>query len=142
MDIKICITCKISKNISDFELRSDTNKRRNQCRSCRNEYVQTYKSKRKNGLNKKHIEIKNNEKQCRICKKWKNLDLFPKRKTKHGFRHECYECKTNIMRKYYKDKYNKIRVEKRRKNINFRILCNHRNYIYKCLTRYKNKKII
>lgn len=41
--MKKCISCLEEKSLDDFYLRTDTNKYRNQCKKCRQEYVNLYK---------------------------------------------------------------------------------------------------
>lgn len=43
MDKKICTKCKIEKVTSDFSLRSDTGKYRNQCKKCTKKRTDTYR---------------------------------------------------------------------------------------------------
>ena len=143
MDIKTCITCKESKNIYEFELRADTKKYRNQCKDCRQKYVNNYKKGRADGsIQIISIEItEDGMKQCNKCNNWKSLNNFKKRSdTNHGYRNECKDCLSEIMYKYYQDVYNKIRRDRKNTDIQYKLLCNHRNHIYKCLT--KNTKTL
>jgi hypothetical protein len=43
METKKCITCSTEKQISDFYLRTDTGKYRNQCKRCRQDKVNNYR---------------------------------------------------------------------------------------------------
>jgi hypothetical protein len=137
----ICISCNVEKPIDAFEKRADTKKLRSQCKECRNEYVKRYKSDRQSGKIQKceHIVV-DNKQCCRICSKWKDLSDFKTRKTSHGYRTECKDCNRDQLRKYYEDVYNEVRRNKKKTDIQYKIMCNHRTYIYKCLTRFGNKK--
>ena len=44
------------------------------------------------------------------------------------------------MNKYYKDVYNEVRRNKKKTDIQYRLLSNHRLFIYKCVTKYKMDK--
>lgn len=46
-DVKTCIACNIAKPLASFELRADTKCYRNQCKTCRNEYVTEVKKQDK-----------------------------------------------------------------------------------------------
>lgn len=141
MEKKTCLDCKIEKNITDFEKRADTGKYRNQCKDCRNIYVKKYKTERSSGQRKKNtIEVVNNQKKCIKCKQLKPLDQFPKREnTEHGYRHECKACKTIALHEYYINVYNEVRRNRKQTDIEYKLICNHRSYIYKCLTKFGNK---
>jgi hypothetical protein len=133
--------CETEKSEEEFPLRSDTKKRRNQCRLCYNNIIQTARKEHKAGIKcKKIVEVKEDTKQCIKCHEWKRLDDFPTRRTKHGYRHECKACKTKILHEYYQTTYNEVRREKKKNDVEFKLLTNHRNYIYKCLTKYQNKR--
>ena len=41
--MKQCIDCDLIKPLQDFQLRTDTNKYRNQCKKCRQHYVNKYR---------------------------------------------------------------------------------------------------
>ncbi len=141
MGIKVCIKCNQEKNINAFEKRSDTGKFRNECKECRNTYVKNYKNEIKTGQRSKNIiNLINNQKQCTICKQFKDLEFYPKRNdTKHGYRHECLDCKKNIMSDYYINIYNEARRLRKKTDIEYRLICNHRNYIYKCITKFNKQ---
>lgn len=136
-----CIVCLAEKIEEEFPWRSDTQKYRNQCFVCYNSILQKAKKDRKAGIkSKKIIDIKEDTKECIKCHEWKKLEEFPKRRTKHGYRHECKVCKTKILHEYYQTTYNAVRREKKKNDIEYKLLNNHRNYIYKCLTKYQNKR--
>jgi hypothetical protein len=140
---KVCITCQQAKVISDFAVRTDTCRRRNQCDDCRNRYVSQYKQRqRSNGSLQKRVVLVSDEgyKECRICHEQKLLAEFPSRPTQHGHRHECKACTRSRLDAYYKEVYNDVRNDRKKKtDIQYRLLCNHRNYVYKCLAKFKNK---
>lgn len=141
MNTITCKTCKLDLDIQKFEKRKDTGKYRNQCKLCRSNYVSKYKLDLKDGKrHKKTVIIENNMKQCSKCQLNKILDEFPKRKSKHGYRHECKLCKKQILQTYYQTTYNDVRRKRNKDDINMRLIRAQRNYIYKCLTRFKNKK--
>lgn len=135
-----CISCELDKSIDEFEKRADTGKYRSQCKVCRNNYVKSYKSKISSGeLQKKQILIVDNKKICSICDESKDLSEFPTRSTENGYRHECKDCKKEIMSKYYVEIYNEVRRDRKKNDPEYKLLCNHRNYVYKCLTKFGNK---
>lgn len=141
IETKQCSKCKNVLSIEHFELRADTKKYRGDCKQCRNAYVKQYKSERLTGKReKKTVTIENDSKQCRVCQVVKPLEEFPTRKTAHGFRHECKQCKQLTMSAYYQTTYNAVRRQRMRNDINRRLARAQRNYIYKCLTQFKNKK--
>ena len=132
-----CASCKVEKQLDQFEKRSDTGKHRSQCKECRKLYVNQYRRDIVSGSReKKYITVVDNKKQCIKCREFKDLSQFPKRDTKHGYRHECKDCKRQIMNKYYDEVYNEVRRNKKQTDIEYRLMCNHRNYIHKCLTKF------
>ena len=140
-EVQICLTCKISKSIEDFEKRSDTGKYRSQCKSCRNNYVKQYKHERASGVRgKSTIVIDNNTKECKKCNMRKPLSDFPSRDTEHGYRHECKMCKKDIMSIYNKEVYNKVRRERKKTDLQYKLTCNNRLYVYKCLKQFKDRE--
>lgn len=145
--LKVCIACNLKKTIAEFEVRSDTSKVRNQCKECRNAYVNQYKSDIHNKLRNKKQNVLTSDgcKSCIKCDKLLPLDAFPKRNTQHGFRHECKQCKTKDLRKYYEDVYNEVRRTRKQNDSSYKLMCNHRLCIYKHLTKKqitKTKKSI
>lgn len=56
---KVCIKCNLEKNISEFQLRSDTEKYRNECKICRKKYHKKYnKNWYKENKEKRYEETK------------------------------------------------------------------------------------
>lgn len=138
MATKCCSTCELEKDTSLFVHRDG--RVQGQCKECRNKYVKQYKLDRQNGVRqKKEIEVINEGKVCRICETWKPLPEFPKRNSQHGYRSECKVCKQEHLNGYYQTTYNEVRRERKKTDIQYRLLCNHRHYVYKCLTRYSLK---
>lgn len=128
-------------SIECFELRTDTKKYRGDCKQCRNSYVKQYKSDRLTGKRDKFtVVVVSDGKECRMCKHIKPLTEFPTRKTVHGYRHECKECKQTATSAYYQTTYNAVRRQRNREDVSRRLVRAQRNYIYKCLTQFKNKK--
>lgn len=141
MTDKQCISCKENKSIEFYEVRKDTGKIRNTCKQCKSKYIKQYKSDIKNNERQKNvIEVENNKKKCKICGIKKELSHFPLRNTKHGYRHECKTCKNNNLHQYYSETYNEVRRNKKKTDIQYKILCNHRNFIHKCVAKYKMNK--
>ena len=142
MEKKKCISCDTEKPLFAFEKRADTGKYRNQCTDCRTKYVRQYRKDRTSKQRQKRvIEVIDNKKKCSICNTVKDLSEFPIRKgSNHGYRHECKDCKKKALQKYYQETYNAVRREKKKNDIEYRLLCNHRNYVYKCLTQFKIKE--
>jgi len=140
-DQKQCVQCNVKKPIIEYELRSDTKKYRGQCKDCRNKYVKDYKCKREcDIIDIKTIQVIDNHKECRICHVWKTLDEFPQRNTKHGYRHECKSCKQNQLSQYYHETYNQKRRERKKEDVQYRLRCNHRNYVHKYVKCIKGNK--
>lgn len=99
------------------------------------EYVAAYKSGVASGsIQKRKVQLIDDHKVCNTCHINKPLCEFPTRNTMHGYRHECKTCETEHMSKYYTDVYNKKRRERKKNDPEFRLLCNHRLYVYKNLT--------
>lgn len=140
---RTCTTCEVQKDVNLFVQRDG--KTQGQCLECRKEYLSKYRLERKNGTRTVTvIEVENNGKVCKTCDAWKPLTEFPSRASKHGYRHECKVCKQVQLNQYYQDTYNAVRRERKKTDIQYRLLSNHRHYVYKCLTRYslKNKSSI
>lgn len=136
-----CLSCKQLKTLEEFELRSDTKKYRNQCKTCRNDYVRGYKHSVTTGERQKFVPVvKDNKKQCNVCNEDKDLSEFPKRRTAHGYRHECKSCKRSHLHQYYQDVYNEVRRKRFQESVHHRLARAQRNYIYKCLTKFKTKE--
>ena len=57
--MKICISCNLNKNLSEYHFRKDTNKYRNQCKTCRNKYVSHYKRTNDDHKIKYNLQRKN-----------------------------------------------------------------------------------
>ena len=136
METKTCYKCNFTGTIDNFPIRP--NRIENQCLKCKKAYVNEYNKARRAGLitvNK--IEIKNGKVTCKICKKNKLLEDFPKRKTKHGYRLECKDCKRTNLHKYYQEVYNAKRRERKKTDINYKLKANHRLYIHKCIRKFK-----
>ena len=140
MNTKItCIKCNNDKLPNEFvKVKS---KIYHQCIKCKNEYTKKYKEDIK--LEKRHKlnnTIVNNTKKCNKCNETKNILEFKKRNdTEQGYRNECKNCSQIKMSEYYHDKYNEVRRNKKKTDLNIRLIANHRNYLYKCVK--KNKMI-
>lgn len=133
-----CGTCNVSKPTDEFIHRNG--KPQGQCKICRNEYIRRYRNERASGeRTKNEVQVVNNGKVCTKCNSWKPLTEYPTRKSIHGYRHECKECKKKILFEYGQNVYNEKRRTRKKEDANYRVLCNHRHYIYKCLTRYSRK---
>lgn len=138
MEQKACVTCSENKPINAFVHRDG--KCLGQCKVCRNLYVRRYKQERADGIrSKQETVVTNNGKVCRICNEWKTLSEFPRRNTEHGYRHECKVCKQESLDAYYQTTYNKVRRDRKQTDIQYRLLSNHRLYVYKCLTKFSLK---
>lgn len=140
---KTCSTCDIEKPHELFIFRYG--KIQGQCKECRNAYIRRYKQERQDGTREKRvINVTNGGKVCIKCSVWKRLDEFQTRDTEHGYRSECLECKKQIMSEYNTNVYNETRRNRKKTDIQYRLLCNHRNYVYKCLTKFglKNQSSI
>lgn len=136
---KECITCRTINEESEF-IRVK-GKLSGACKDCRNAYIRQYKHDRATGARvKRVVDIQNGLKQCTKCNVWKSLDDYTKRHdTSHGYRHECKACSILIMQEYCQTVYNKMRRERKKTDIEFRLISNHRNYVYKCLTKFSLK---
>lgn len=137
-NMKKCSTCMMEKEETAFVFRDGNIQ--GQCKECRSAYIKRYKAERASGARTKNThEIINDEKVCRLCQKWKLLTEYPKRNTTHGYRSECKDCKKEVLYQYYQAVYNEVRRDKKKTDIEYKVLCNHRHYVYKCLTRYSLK---
>lgn len=135
---KACVTCNVVKIENEF-IRRD-GKVLGQCKECRNRYISRYRKERADGIRqKREIIVTNNGKTCISCEQWKLLDEYPRRDTQHGYRNECKDCKRSQLHEYYVSTYNAVRRDKKKNDMEYRILCNHRNYVYKCLTKFSLK---
>lgn len=137
-----CITCEKDKIEEDFELRSDTNKRRNTCKQCRNTYVKAYKQGREQGtIKKKGSPVRDGMIKCVRCNISKELKFFPARlDTTVGYRTTCKECRMQIMSKYYHDVYNEKRRERAKEDLQYRLMKIHRARIWKVLIKTHKKQ--
>ena len=139
--MKCCTVCNILKEDDDFGMRTDSGKRRNQCIKCRSSYVRQYKKDVQDGNRTVAIiDMDPKSKTCRLCNQTKDIELFPLRDTRHGYRNECKDCKSAHLSQYYTTVYNEKRRIRKLTDIQFRLASNHRLYIYKAVTRYKHKK--
>lgn len=89
--VKACKTCFKEKEKKDFP-----NDCRNDCKACISERRKISDSKR--------IIINPSEKECRICKNVKPIEIFTKRDVKNNiYRNECKDCTSKISKekKYY-----------------------------------------
>lgn len=136
-----CIKCATEKSCTEFEKRSDTGKYRSQCKACRNEYVTNYRRGIADGsISKKEVKVDDNKKVCVVCKETKDLSEFQTRDTKHGYRHECKSCKQKQLFEYYQTTYNEVRRNKKKNDIQYKLLCQQRMYLYKAVTKYSMVK--
>lgn len=46
-EVKVCVSCNVSKSLDNYAFRTDTNSYRNQCKDCRNLYVKEVKKQEK-----------------------------------------------------------------------------------------------
>lgn len=132
-----CTKCGDIKNENEFV--KIKNKPYHHCKVCRNKYINKYKKDIRNGLrNKKEDKIINGTKVCVNCKNPKSLSKFPKRKdTKTGYRNTCKECKKEQMNTYYQNTYNEVRRNKKKNDPTYKLIANHRLYLYKCVKKNK-----
>lgn len=80
-------------------------------------------------------------KVCRLCNVNKLLTEYSQRNTKHGYRHECKECKKHQLHTYYQNIYNEVRCKRKEHDVNYKLKCNHRNHVNKYIQMIKaNKK--
>lgn len=137
IEVKRCTTCNDLKWIDELVHRNG--KPEGQCKECRAKYIKKYRQDMESGKREKVQEpiVVNGMKQCRICSTTKPLTDFPIRNnSRHGYRHECKPCKAKRLRQYHQDTYNEVRRDRRKTDVCFRLLCNHRLYVYKCLTQF------
>ncbi len=81
METKICIKCGLNKPLSDFSLRKDTGKYRNECKYCRNLKTKVYHkvnkeliAKRRKGYSEQYY-IDNREKLLKQSKEYRNNNI-------------------------------------------------------------------
>ncbi len=88
---KICTKCKTEKPLTDFELRKDTNKYRNQCKKCLLEKRKKYRenNKEKIALRKKIYYEKN--KECILLKQKEVMKDDEHREYKKKYAKEYYK---------------------------------------------------
>ena len=111
-ELKICVTCKESKELEEFPLRSDTGKRRGQCRFCH----KGYKGSAKQALETTLANLTLGKKECSKCKEVKDFGFFSKDKqTVTGYCSKCKECTSSINKENKEQR--KIQVAKKRYNI-------------------------
>jgi len=140
--INIMLVCKSCNNQKeDSEFVKIRNKIYNECKKCRNIYINTYKRDIHSGKRQKlDNNIKNGMKKCLTCENNKEISEFPKRNdTEQGYRNECKNCKKNKMNNYYQNTYNEVRRKRKKTDPKFKLIANHRLYLYKCVK--KNKLI-
>ncbi len=135
----ICKTCNNNKEDSEFvKIR---NKLYNECKRCRYDYINKYRRDITSGTRKKlNNNIVNGCKMCVTCKTSKNISNFKKRKdTKQGYRNDCNDCQNKKTNLYYKNTYNEVRRNRKKTDPKYKLISNHRTYVYKCVK--KNKLI-
>lgn len=128
--------------MNEFSFRKDRRKHVNQCKTCLYEYLKKYKneiqSQQRTLRPKKRTE--KIDYKCKLCNKIKSYTEFQYRKDSKSYRYECKTCHKSNLAEYCKNVYNEKRRLKKKEDIHFKILCNHRNYVYKCLTKFKLKR--
>lgn len=111
METKICSSCPGEKDISEFDLRSDTKKYRAQCRSCRlakgREWREDNKEK-KSSYQKEYVE-NNKEKVALTLSKWyqKNRDAVLVQQAEYDASHKEQKAARN--RAWYQENKSKLR---------------------------------
>lgn len=134
-----CKNCGDDKDEKDFV--KIKGKVYHECKDCRNKYINQYRRDIRSGKREKlNNEIVNGKKTCRICKKPKKISLFKKRNdTEQGYRNECKSCVIKKMNEYYQKTYNEVRRNRKKTDPTYKLIANHRLYLYKCVK--KNKLI-
>ena len=145
----LCNICNKNKkeDLFTFRRNSEGNKKyKPTCKKCHSKKVSEYQTKKRieKGLKKPGPKKKNRisvlSKKCKICNIIKNIVHFTIRNDSVDYhRNECKDCKKTINNEYYKITYNKIRNDRKKNDIEYRITCNMRNYVYKAI-KYKYKK--
>jgi len=138
-------SCGRQLSIDNFELRSDTKKRRNICKECRTKFVKQYKNGRLTGIIQKMTlpVITDGKKKCSKCKVEQCISNFTRRKdSPHGYRLECNNCKREYMSKYLHDVYNQVRRERMQSEPERRLVRSHRRSICTGLKDKKSKKTV
>jgi hypothetical protein len=136
-------SCGQELSLDNFEIRADTNNRRNTCKNCRTKYVRQYKNGRLSGtIQKKDIPIiVDNKKVCVKCNLEQQLSNFTKRSdSSHGYRMECNDCKRGYMSIYLTNIYNKVRRDRMQSEPERRLVRSHRTGIYNALKKQKLKR--
>lgn len=102
---KICKVCNIKLDISNFNKRR--NGYRNECRSCKSEYLKRYRK----GLDTIDLTInkgiKITTKKCNTCEQTKDINLFVKQKR------QCKDCKSQYLKNYNIINADKIKLKSR-----------------------------
>jgi hypothetical protein len=136
------LTCKICNNEKSItEFIKIKGKPYHNCIKCKSEYVKKYKKEIQSGEREKlQNAIINNTKTCIKCEQTKNVSEFPIRTdTKQGYKNTCKVCIQINMNEYYQIKYNEVRRERKKTDPKYKLISNHRTYLYKCVR--KNKLI-
>jgi len=129
--MKQCNTCNVYKTPEEFV------REKNQCKPCRNAYVRQYKADRQSGVREKiTVNVIDGKKYCVCCNILKPLTDYCARKTKHGYRHDCKDCRRLYLQDYYTNTYNEVRRDRKKNDIAYRLICNQRLYIYKCVQKF------
>lgn len=97
---KICIKCKIEKQLEDFHKDKKT-------KDCLNSICKACRSTKTPGYGEKIPPP--NEKICITCNLLKLISNFPKRKEcKDGYRNECKDCRKKRYKEYVKENCKKL----------------------------------
>lgn len=92
--MKVCKICKIEKDETDFNKRSN-GKFRNECKKCKSDYLKAYRRNEDTSL---YLMNENKEvKVCNTCGEEKPKDDFIKQKR------ICKICKSKYLKKYYEE---------------------------------------
>lgn len=91
---KQCSKCNEIKDITEFELRKDTNTYRNDCKVCIKAGKKVSRLNRINNLNNNNNSEKGKvfKKKCFRCEIVKDIDGFQFREENNKYRNECKEC--------------------------------------------------
>ena len=128
---KICNKCKIKKNIFEFNIRTDRNIPRKECKSCQSLYSSIWRNKNK----EKRKEIR--KKEYQIYKEKNKIKIQKDRKL-NPEKYKIFRKRDRLKnKKWYKNYHKKYQNQRRNNDLLFKIIGNYRHRTWGLL---KNNK--
>jgi hypothetical protein len=152
IETKTCRLCNVTKEVSEFQYRKDRKTYRNECKLCKQAYMQTknykHKTKEEKLIKQQEKEAKLNvkDKICEECHILKPITEFELRTdTKEpSIRNQCKSCVQAYRNKYqreneeYKIKYNAYKRNRYKTDIQFKLTGDGRGKITKIINKIRN----